>query len=304
MPARKIKTILTWCVFPAERLDVFGLDDHATIKHQYYDGSSWQPDVGQLENLGGACDGKSTFAATSWGINRLDVFCRGPEGDLLHQFYDGYQWQPSSGSLESLGGTLSSGPSVVSWGAERIDIFAVDDNSRVAHLYWDGYQWSKWETFSTLVKFRPGSLTATSWGKGRLDVWVGDVDYKLWHLYYVEGSDWVWEPLSDVTDGILGSVSVTSWSVNRFDIVALGTSSQYLYKYFNGESWQPSPQGWYSKGQNEPFVSNPSIVSWGENRLDIQGVTIKGELMHQAWTGDSWYPGADQWESLGTFQVG
>lgn len=287
---------VTWGV---DRLDVFGLDDHNVIKHQYWDGSSWRPDVAEFENLGGECDPLHPISASSWGKDRLDIFCTGPEGDLLHQYYDGSQWQPSAGSLESLGGSLLTGPSVVSWGKNRLDIFGVDPAGDVSHLYWDGSQWSEWEALPFTLNFHE-PLTVTSWGENRLDVYgVSLVPLALWHKYW-DGSQWsAWENLGD--EDLLGSVAATSWAPGRHDIVARrANDSTYLYKYYDGQSWRPDTLGWYNKGPDYHFDSNPSVVSWGNNRLDIFGVNYDDELLHQAWTAESWYPSNTDWETLGS----
>ncbi|KAL8742889.1 MAG: hypothetical protein Q9190_004696 [Brigantiaea leucoxantha] len=290
---------ITW---GKDRLDIFGLDDHNVVKHQYWDGSSWQPNADQFENLGGACDPQYKISATTWAKNRLDVFCVGPDGDLLHQYYDGSRWQPSAGSLESLGGSLAGDTSAVSWGKNRLDIFSVDQSGQVAHLYWDGYQWSAWETIGTspLLNFKDQGVTATSWGENRLDIWGIDSNLKLWHIYW-DGSQWSsWETLDDASDKFLaaGSPSVTSWSPNRLDIVLPHEKGLYFYKFYdaNGQSWRPDTLGWYAKGSYE-FSSSPSSVSWGKNRLDIFGVS-ENRLLHQAWTGSSWIPAPDDWEVL------
>ena len=282
---------ITW---GANRMDVFGLDDHNVIKHQYWDGTAWRPDAASLENLGGACDPKYPLSASTWGEGRLDVFCTGPEGDLLHQYYDGSQWQPSTGSLESLKGELISGPSVVSWGSGRLDIFAVVDEGYVAHLYWDGSQWVGWETFSGGPQFYD-TLTVTSWGENRLDVYGVAIDKSLYHKYW-DGSQWSeWENLGG---SLQGTVGATSWSADRIDIVGFGTDYTYFYKYYDGSSWQPSVKGWYPKGGS--FTSSPSVVSWGVNRLDIFGVGGADEaLNHQTWYGSGWYPSSTGWETLG-----
>ncbi|KAL8702455.1 MAG: hypothetical protein Q9201_004379 [Fulgogasparrea decipioides] len=288
------------------RLDVFGLDDHNVVKHQYWDGTDWRPNVAQFENLGGQCDPNYPIAANSWGPDRLDIFCRGPAADLLHQYYDGSQWQPAVGSLESLGGNLATGPSVVSWGENRLDIFAVNENDEVTHLYWDGSQWSKWENFEASVTFRSEKPTVTSWGENRLDIYTLDESGGLWHKYW-DGSQWAsFEFLGSPDTPLVGSVGATSWSANRIDIVGLSKSTRhYWYKYYDGEAWRPDVLGWYDKGPGDSgtsgryFSSNPSVVSWGTNRLDIFGETVHGELLHQAWAESTWYPDAAEWECLG-----
>lgn len=282
-----------------DHLAIFGLDDHNVIKQQYWNGQEWKPSVSSFDNLGGGCDGQTSIAVTSWGEGRLDIFCRGPEGDLLHQYYDGSSWQPSVGSLESLGGFLHSGPSAVSWGPNRLDIFALNADRAVVHLYWDGYQWSNWETFGFGPAFRADSLTVTSWGENDLDVFALD-DSNALHQLYWDGYSWKgWSLLSDVNVPLSGKVSVTSWSPNRIDIVALSKNSgHYLYKFWEGQSWQPSWDTWYDKVSSGSFKSNPAVGSWGENRLDIFGESADGDLLHQTWTGYGWYPGPAEWETL------
>ena len=289
---------VTW---GTDRLDVFGLDDHNVVKHQYWDSSAWRPDVAEFENLGGECDSAypKPVAASSWGAGRLDVFCTGPERDLLHQYYDGSDWQPSAGSLESLGGSLASSPSVVSWGKNRLDIFAVDPNGDLAHLYWDGSQWSQWETLPFLPNagIRANGLTVTSWGENRLDVYGVAFDASLYHKYW-DGYQWSpWEKLGG--ERLLGAVAATSWSANRLDIVAKGgKNATYWYKFYDGQAWRPDATGWYPKGADTTFSSDPSVVSWGENRLDIFGVDAGDKLLHQTWYGSGWYPGSTDWETL------
>ena len=282
---------LTWGL---DRMDIFGLDDHNVIKHQYFDGSAWQPKADEFENLGGECNAGYPLSAITWGEGRLDVFCTGPGRDMQHQYFDGSQWQPSAGFLESFGGVFTSGPSAVSWGKGRMDVFAIEYSGYLMHLYWDGQNWSDWEKFDDGPQFHDAP-TVTSWGENRLDIFGVAVDGALYHKYW-DGSQWSgWE---DLGGSFTGTVGVTSWSANRFDIVALGADGSYFYKYYNGESWQPDVLGWYPKGGS--FKSSPSIVSWAENRLDIFGVGATDDaLTHQTWYGDGWYPGSNTWETLG-----
>ncbi|KAL8938926.1 MAG: hypothetical protein Q9211_002977 [Gyalolechia sp. 1 TL-2023] len=293
----KPPVVVTW---GANRLDVFGLDDHNVIKHQFYDGGGdWRPEVAQFENLGGGCDGQSNVAASTWGQDRLDVFCRGPDGDLLHQYYDATSWQPSAGSLESLGGSISSGPSVVSWGPNRLDIFALNADHALVHLYWDGYSWSEWESFGFGPALHDNSLSVSSWGENHLNIFAVDENDALRQLAW-DGTQWAgWTLLSDEKFPLSGKVGVTSWSPGRIDIIALSKDTgHYLYKFYDGTSWRPEAVAWYAKGSPSSFGSNPAVVSWGENRLDIFGESVDGQLLHQAWTGYDWYPSASDWESL------
>lgn len=279
------------------RLDVFGLDDHHVIKHQYFDGTTWQPNTAELNNLGGPCAEDSSVTVSSWGPGRLDLFCLGPTGDLKHQYYDGTQWQPSEGGLESLGGILATTPTAVSWGPNRLDIFALNKNAQVQHMYWDGSQWSAWETFDDSIEFQREAVTVKTWGENRLDIFARAVDNSFWHKYW-DGSQWAdWVELGGPENPLVSNADVTSWSTNHFDIVGLSQTGHYLYKFYDGSSWMPNVVGWYDKGP-QVFASKPSLVSWGENRLDIFGMSIDGKLLHQAWTGYDWYPGNTEWECI------
>ncbi|KAL8812475.1 MAG: hypothetical protein Q9223_000995 [Gallowayella weberi] len=295
---------VTWGV---DRLDIFALDDHSVFKHQYWEGTGWQPSVGEFENLGGGCDPKYAIAANTWGKNRLDLFCTSPDGDLLHQYFDGSQWQPEPGALESLGGSLSSGPSVVSWGEGRLDIFGVAKSGDAVHKFWDGNQWSEWEIFpiedgdGPRLRLRPNlPLVATTWGANRLDIYgfTDSANALLYHKFW-DGFQWSdWEFLGVVPS--LESFAATSWSKNRHDIIVKGAGHLY-HKYYDGTSWTPDILGWEEKSPENSFVSSPAVVSWGENRLDIFAVNDKNELQHQAWVGVAWFPSSTGWETLGTF---
>ncbi|KAI4122533.1 MAG: hypothetical protein LQ338_005764 [Usnochroma carphineum] len=286
---------LTWGV---DRLDIFGLDDHNVVKHQYWDGTAWQPKVDEFENLGGGCNADYAIAASTWGEDRLDVFCVGEEGDLLHQYFDGSQWQPEAGSMESLGGNLDGDLSVVSWGKDRLDIFSVDYSGDVAHLYWDGSQWSKWETVGIPGQnYKSERLAVTSSGENRLDVFGSTGLSDLGHIYW-DGSQWSSERLDD-SHLMAGSAGATSWTVNRLDVVTKHRDDQsYHYKFWDGTAWRPDTLGWYNKGSSYQFASSPSVVCWGENRMDIFGISIDDELLHQAWTGYDWYPTSTDFEKL------
>src|SRR5689334_22937212 len=94
------------------------------------------------EDLGGTIS--SAPAASSWGSKRLDVFARGPDGAMWHQWFDS-GWK----GWESLGhpmhGVLKEAPAAVSWGDDRVDCFIRTQNDSMAHRYWNGEKWSGWE---------------------------------------------------------------------------------------------------------------------------------------------------------------
>ena len=85
------------------RLDVFvqGCNDSGpNVHHIWYDSYSWKP--WELTPIYGNRRVTSLIGAVSWSKYRIDLYGRGTDGDMLHQWYD-RGWGPG----ESLGGVLA-----------------------------------------------------------------------------------------------------------------------------------------------------------------------------------------------------
>ncbi len=52
----------------------------------------------------------------------------------------------SWGDVESLGGTLASGPAVTAWAVDQMQVFAVFPDGELWNRYWDGASWHPWES--------------------------------------------------------------------------------------------------------------------------------------------------------------
>ena len=278
------------------RLDIFIVGKDQDLLHKYWDGSSWRPSTKDWESLGGRLNPPSVFAATSWGVDRLDIFAVSPDSNgknaLWHKSWDGSGWSPE-GQLQNLGGDFVGEPAVTSWGPDRLDVFAVDRENHLLHRHLDVNTWSSWEILGDDFV---GTPTAVSWEKNRVDVFALRASGELFHRFW-NAADSAWTNWENFGNEFKSAVGVTSWSKNRFDIFGLGPSSAYYYKYWDGYQWNPAEKVWYYKGGN--FTSAPSVVSWGENRLDIFGVGSDRQLTHQTWTGTGWYPDQNSWEKLG-----
>jgi hypothetical protein len=82
-------------------------------------------------------------AACSWAQGRLDVFARGPRGDLTHRAWNGGTWGP----FESLGMPTCNGEfrlvplagsiAACSWGFGRVDVFATALDRNLYHAWWN-----------------------------------------------------------------------------------------------------------------------------------------------------------------------
>ena len=177
----------------------------------------------QWESLGGTLT--SGPGVSSWAANRLDVFARGTNNDLMHRWYDG-NWS----GWESLGGTLASDPAAVSWAGNRVDVFAGGPNDDLIHRWYDG-NWSAWESLGGTLTSGPG---VSSWAANRLDVFVRGPNDDLMHRWY-DGNWSGWESLG----GMLTSrPAAESWATNRIDVFARGLDQELSHIWYDAQ-WRP-----------------------------------------------------------------
>lgn len=171
-----------------------------------------------------------SLATISWGYNRLDVYGKDQDsGNVSHKWWDGYQWGPSVGDLELLGGDFDTPPSAVSGNTSKMDIFSIGQNGDLQHKFFDGSSWqpagAEWDSLKGDLdaKFAPST---TSWAPNRLDVFAKGVDGGLYLKYY-DGSSW--GPSSgdneDLGGSLLSGPAAVSWGPDRNDVSADRTQS-------------------------------------------------------------------------------
>lgn len=252
-------------------------DEQGLMRHRKWYGD-WQP----WQTIDVTLTSGQTFldsgpAASSWGDNRLDFFCRGMDGQLHHLWKTTGNWQ--SGTV--LGGVLSSSPAAVSWGSNRIDVFARGGDSALYQKYWDG-SWHGWHYLAGELTSAPAVST---WGLGRLDVFARGRDNALWHKWWQDS----WSGWESLGGTLTSSPAAVSWGHNRIDVFALETDRALYHKFWNG-SWHQ----WERLGGN--WICAPACCSWGEGRLDV----FLGRADQAVW--HMWYDG--EWhnpELLGGF---
>ncbi|MBM3673746.1 MAG: hypothetical protein FJW88_02155 [Actinobacteria bacterium] len=220
------------------------------------------PALGDWEQLGGNLVGEP--AAVSWGQGRIDVFARGTDNGLYHQWYDN-GWS----GWESLGGVLASAPAVSSWAPGRLDVFARGAAGDLIHRYYDN-GWSAWESLSD-----PGTIgsspSATSWALGRIDVFVASAtDSQLLHRPYAHawGTWGAWEGLGGV---LVGAPAATAWTPERIDVVVRG-SDNAMHQAAYRSGWA----GWSWVGG--VLTAPPAIVSSALGVLDAFVVGTDGAV--------------------------
>jgi hypothetical protein len=213
------------------------------------------------EDHGGAIVGSP--AVSSWGANRLDVFVRGTDNQLYHEYFDG-GWHP----WEALGGDLRSAPAAVSWGPNRIDVFARFSDNQLHRRVFDG-SWQAWEARGGVLG--EGTVAATTWGTNRLDVFVRGVDDQLHHVWY----NGTWQPWENLGGVLAAGPAATAWASGRLDIIVRGTNGNLHTRWFDG-SWHP----FASLGAPPGGLGNfdPAVSTLGVNSLDVWAVGASGDL--------------------------
>lgn len=185
--------------------------------------------AGSWGTLGGAVVGDPDAAA--WGGRRVDVFVRGTDDQLWHQWWDGTRWA----AWEPLGGRLTSAPTVVAWGPNRLDVFARGTDGAMYQLAYDGTRWSSWIPHGGQLQ---GAPDVASWAPGRLDVFVRGTDNGLYQRFW-NGTSWSgWVALGG---SLAGSPGAVSWSAGRLDVFARATDGQLWHRFHDGSwfAWEP-----------------------------------------------------------------
>jgi len=182
---------------------------------------------------------------------------------------------------ESLGGIVTSSPTVCSWSSGRLDVFARGTDSALWHRWYDG-GWSGWESLGGILTSAPA---AVSWSSGRIDVFARGGDSALWHKWY-DGGWSGWESLGGF---ITSEPTVCSWAAGRLDVFARGGDCALWHKWFQG-GWS----GWENLGGL--LSSGPGSVSWSSGRIDVFATGTDSAMWHK------WFQGGwSGWESLGGF---
>lgn len=124
---------VTSCSWGAGRVDVFVTVTNNSVYHQYlnngaWSGFEWIPNETVYPPANMSC----TAGDEGRPANYMDLFVVGSVGDILHQWWDGANWQPHQAWgiwFESLGGNSQGNPNAgvsADWfdGGQRLDVFA------------------------------------------------------------------------------------------------------------------------------------------------------------------------------------
>jgi hypothetical protein len=194
-------------------------------------------------------------AIASWGSNHLEVFARGTDNRIWHNWYrfGGGGW---SGWFAFDGGGFTSAPAAVAYAPERLHVFARGADNRIYSRHHLGAgSWSAWAPLGT-QQFA-SAPAAVSWDSQHLEVFARGTDNRIWHTWYRFGIGWsAWYPL-DGGSFIEAPAAVTHKPLT-LNVYALGTDGRMWERYhMGGGQWSP----WQVTG-DERFTSAPMAGSW------------------------------------------
>lgn len=193
---------------------------------------------------------------------------------------------------ESLGGVLTSPPSVSTYQLgsvgdyslrSRVDAFGLGQNGQLWHKIIDG-PWSvDWTLLGAPpVGIYPGSQPAVvSRMQGQIDIFVRGRDNAVWQTWCNPSCTVGWYSLGGI---ITSDPAVSSWSSTRVDIFARGQNNGLWQKYYNGSGWS----NWLSigyasvpSGQSGALSAYaPAAVSWQSGHIDVFATNTSGTVLH------------------------
>ncbi|HZM78958.1 MAG TPA: hypothetical protein VFC19_24785 [Candidatus Limnocylindrales bacterium] len=223
-------------------------------------------------------DPAAPMGVASWGVNRLDLFAKGTDGTLKHKIYNG-RWS----GWESLGGSITSGPSAVSWGPGRLDVVARGVNGDVQHI---GYFNGNWGVWGSLGGGIVGEPSITSWGDHHLDIYVRGTNNATYHKAYTGSWQASWTSIGGTASS---SPAAVAWASGRMDVFVRGGGNSIYHRWFTGGKWSTA---WENLGGT--LSSAPAAFSWRSGHLDVYARNTSNGISHKGFSS-----GWSGWLSIG-----
>lgn len=235
----------------SNHLDVWMTGGDSRVWHRTWDGTAWQP----WENGADKPPPGATLspAAVTGNPGTLDVFVRGGDSALWQRTWINGVWY----AWHSLGGILTSEPTVASWAPGRLDVFARGTDNGMWHNWWDG-AWHGFEALGGTLTSAPAAVARTP---GALETFARSSDNAMWHDYWTGTS---WSGWSSLGGQFTSGPGASSMSAGRMDLFARGTDNNDMWHlWWNGTVWSV----WEADGGT--LSSDPCAASWGSGRIDI-----------------------------------
>jgi hypothetical protein len=252
-----------------KKLDIFvrGLDNNLWQKWSLDGGVSWSA----FQNISAVVGGSiaSSPGSVSWGVGRVDIVARMPNGSVGHWYHNG------SWNFENLGGTIVGDPEIASTGNGHLNVFVRGEDGNLWQKWTSdgGASWSGFQNLSAVlggpIASGPGAVSALA---NSLTVVARLPDSTVGVWSWVNNA-WSFQSL---TGQILGDPDIASSGSGRVNIFATGLDNNLWQKWTTGSGWY----GWQQLSAS-PLGSGPSAVGWwGYTRMDVVSRMADGTIGH------------------------
>jgi hypothetical protein len=265
---------------------VWPTPDPATLRHAWFDGSTWQSETMTAPASQTSLNFVGSPAVVSASANRIDVFARAVNGELLHVYKDygnsnGWIW-----TFKLQGGVGA--PSAATYTTNRIDL---------AFMNWDattGHSWSNDGGNGFFTENWPsriaGSVKIVALKNAKLDVYTYGSDLRL----NVKTFDNTWSGFFQLTGtsgytGLTPAVATSDFWFNR--AVLLDRQKWPLVLKYTTPPQATSDS--YNFGAGMP----PGNVAWGA--MDMVGNAQGFDAAWQDWNEGTFYYSHFDMQSLG-----
>jgi hypothetical protein len=273
--------IAGWIQNGVQRFNVFFQGANGNLLGLWWDGQKWQwNDQGRPPNTQVA----SAPAIVGWtqdGVQRLNVFFQGANGNLIELAWLGQQWQWGDHG-QPPNTQVASAPAIVGWildGVQRINVLFHGANGNLIQLWWNGQEWA-WKDHGQPPNTQVASAsTIVGWIEGgvqRLNAFFRGANGNLMGLWW-DGGQWQWNDQGQPPNTQVASApAIVGWiqdGVQRFNVFFQGVNGNLIELWWNGQRWQ-----WNDHGQppNTQVASAPAIAGWIQGRVQRFNVFFRG----------------------------
>lgn len=214
------------------------------------------------------------LARTSTGL--LEVFARGTDNALWHNWQVAAAAGPWSG-WESLGGSITGGPSIVMHAGGGLEVFCRWNDGTVFHIWYEAAGWSSWTSLGGKTTADPVAFVNHD---GRLEVFARGQDGGLWHAFQRDFFTWSgWERIAGPT--IQGTPAIgRDGATGGAHLFARGADDMLLHTMqvnpAISTSWSPLAP------LTGPCTADPCAAVGHDGRCHVFFPSLNGEIRHMA----------------------
>ncbi|MBW4032917.1 MAG: hypothetical protein HIU88_09665 [Acidobacteria bacterium] len=243
-----------------------------------FNGTSWPAWTGAAwNNTTGAGDlgsptGGSLGAPTAVGWNgNVTVAVRGSDNALwVDTLSTGGTW----GGWTSLGGALTSGPSLASQNSSDLEAFARNSTGGISYTQYNGTSWSAWTSIGGAALGEPTSVSRSN---GEVTVYVRSTDNAAWEKYWTAAGGW--SGWTRIGGNLSSSPNVSAESSTEESLFARSSTG-----YLTRDTWTSTGgwSGWAKVGSGGPtfgiMTGTPATVSRSTGNTDVLVWSADGPL--------------------------